>query len=173
MRVLFCMGEKSADGRAFVRPSARCIAIEGDRVAMVHSLQYDYYKFPGGGIEPQETREQALVRETQEEAGLLVIPDSIREFGCVQRVEASDEAEYDCFVQDNFYYLCRVERTTVEQRLDDYEAQEQFTLEWVQPKRAIEVNRTVDHGPKNQNMLEREARVLEILQQEGYFSTKE
>lgn len=82
MRVLFCMGEKSADGRVFVRPSARCIAIEGDRVAMVHSLQYDYYKFPGGGIEPQETREQALVRETQEEAGLLVIPDSIREFGC-------------------------------------------------------------------------------------------
>ena len=65
MRVLFCMGEKSADGRVFVRPSARCIAIEGDRVAMVHSLQYDYYKFPGGGIEPQETREQALVRETQ------------------------------------------------------------------------------------------------------------
>ena len=46
MRVLFCMGEKSADGRAFIRPSARCIAIEGDRVAMVHSLQYDYYKFP-------------------------------------------------------------------------------------------------------------------------------
>ena len=39
MRVLFCMGEKSADGRVFVRPSARCIAIEGDRVAMVHSLQ--------------------------------------------------------------------------------------------------------------------------------------
>ena len=114
-----------------------------------------------------------LVRETQEEAGLLVIPDSIREFGCVRRVEASDEAEYDCFVQDNFYYLCWVERTTVEQRLDDYEAQEQFTLEWVQPKRAIEVNRTVDHGPKSQNMLEREARVLEILQQEGYFSTKE
>ena len=173
MRVLFCMGEKSADGRVFVRPSARCIAIEGDRVAMVHSLQYDYYKFPGGGIEPQETREQALVRETQEEAGLLVIPDSIREFGCVRRLEASDGAEYDCFVQDNFYYLCRVERTTVEQRLDDYEAQEQFTLEGVQPKRAIEVNRTVDHGPKNQNMLEREARVLEILQQEGYFSTKE
>ena len=159
MRVLFCMGEKSADGRAFIRPSARCIAIEGDRVAMVHSLQYDYYKFPGGGIEPQETREQALVRETQEEAGLLVIPDSIREFGCVRR--------------DNFYYLCWVDRTTVEQRLDDYEAQEQFTLEWVQPKRAIEVNRTVDHGPKSQNMLEREARVLEILQQEGYFSTKE
>ena len=33
MRVLFCMGEKSADGRAFIRPSARCIAIEGDRAS--------------------------------------------------------------------------------------------------------------------------------------------
>ena len=37
MRVLFCMGEKSADGRVFVRPSARCIAIEGDRVATTNS----------------------------------------------------------------------------------------------------------------------------------------
>ena len=66
MRVLFCMGEKSADGRAFVRPSARCIAIEGDRVAMVHSLQYDYYKFPGGGMEEGETEKETLLREITE-----------------------------------------------------------------------------------------------------------
>lgn len=104
MRVLFCMGEKSADGRVFVRPSARCIAIEGDRVAMVHSLQYDYYKFPGGGIEPQETREQALVRETQEEAGLLVIPDSIREFGCVRRLRL--------LMGQSMTALCRTTSTT-------------------------------------------------------------
>ena len=36
--------------RTFVRNSARSIIIRDGKVAMVHSLKYDYYKFPGGGI---------------------------------------------------------------------------------------------------------------------------
>lgn len=70
MRLLFSMDAKDYDprGNALVRPSARCITIREGRVAMVYSRKYDYYKFPGGGIERGETREQALVRETAEEA---------------------------------------------------------------------------------------------------------
>ena len=55
------------------------------------------------------------------------------------------------------------------QHLDDYEAEEHFTLEFVAPGAAIQTNRLPDHGPKDQNMLEREAKVLEILIREGYF----
>lgn len=129
MRVLFCMGEKSADGRVFVRPSARCIAIEGDRVAMVHSLQYDYYKFPGGRHRAAGNPRAGAGAGNAGGSGSVGDTRSIREFGLqFGGLEASDGAEYDCFVQDNFYYLCRVERTTVEQRLDDYEAQER--LRW-------------------------------------------
>ena len=81
MRLLFTMdaGDYDQNGRAFVRHSARCITIQNGRVAMVHSLKYDYYKFPGGGIEPDETPVQALIRETEEEAGLLILPTSIQE----------------------------------------------------------------------------------------------
>lgn len=171
MRLLFNMDANDYDknGRAFVRHSARCITIQNGRVAMVHSLKYDYYKFPGGGIEPNETKIQALIRETEEEAGLVIVPESIREFGYVHRVEKSDHMDADYFVQDNFYYLCEVQATKTSQKLDDYEADEHFTLEWVEPDKAIVINRTVDHGPKEQNMLEREARVLEILKKEGYL----
>ena len=171
MRLLFTMdaGDYDQNGRAFVRHSARCITIQNGRVAMVHSLKYDYYKFPGGGIEPDETPVQALIRETEEEAGLLILPASIQEYGCVHRVEASDRTDADYFVQDNFYYLCRVHKAQVSQKLDDYEADEHFTLEWVEPNHAIVINRTVDHGPKEQTMLEREARVLELLLAEGYL----
>ena len=65
MRLLFTMdaGDYDQNGRAFVRHSARCITIQNGRVAMVHSLKYDYYKFPDGGIEPDETPVQALIRE--------------------------------------------------------------------------------------------------------------
>ena len=70
-------------------------------------------------------------------------------------------------IQDNYYYLCDVEEKVGSQKLDDYEAEERFTLEYVDPAHAIRINREVDHGPKDQIMLEREARVLEMMIQEG------
>ena len=175
MRKLFDLDLRDYDprGRAFVRPSARCIAIENGRVAMVHSLKYDYYKFPGGGIEPGENPVDALLRETREEAGRRVLPDSVREYGLVRRVQKSEHPDAELFVQDNYYYLCALSSEMETQCLDAYEAEERFTLEYVTPEHAIDVNRTHDHGPKDQQMLEREARVLELLRTEGYFDGME
>lgn len=65
------------------------------------------------------------------------------------------------------YYLCDTLPEQLNQQLDDYEAEERFTLEYVDPRQAIGVNRSPDHGPKDQQMLEREARVLECLMAEG------
>ena len=171
MRLLFEIDTKDYDrnGRPFVRHSARGIVIQNNRVAMVHSLKYDYYKFPGGGIEAGESKIAAMIRETREEAGLVVIPETVREYGYVHRVQRSTEPDVDFFVQDNYYYLCQTENESVPQRLDGYESEERFTLEFVRPETAIRTNRCKAHGPKDQNMLEREARVLELLMQEGYF----
>ena len=108
MRLLFDLDKKDyADcTHAFERDSARAIIIRNGRIAMVHSLKYDYYKVPGGGIEPGETREEAVVRETLEEAGLTVIPGSVKEYGYVHRAQRSTLYETEYFQQDNYYYLC-------------------------------------------------------------------
>lgn len=163
MRLLFEIDTKDYDpnGKAFVRPSVRGIILRDGKVAMVHSLKYDYYKFPGGGIEDGESLENALIREVAEESGLQVIPQTIREYGLVHRVQKSDRADF--FVQDNYYFLCEVEEKVQAQNLDGYEAEERFTLEFVAPLHAIRINREADHGPKDPNMLEREAKVLERL----------
>ena len=169
MRLLFEIDKKDYGGctHAFARDSARSIIIRNGKIAMIHSLKYDYYKFPGGGIEPGESATDALIRETAEEAGLTVIPDSIRDYGCVHRIQTSTAKEDEYFVQDNYYFLCDVEEGIKQQKLDGYESDEHFTLKYVKPETAILSNRTKDHGPKDPVMLEREARVLEILLSEG------
>ena len=169
MRLLFEMDKKNYGGcvRSFTRNSARSIIIRNGKIAMIHSLKYDYYKFPGGGIEPGESDIDVLIRETAEEAGLTVVPDTIREYGYVHRIQKSTVEEDECFIQDNYYYLCDVEEGVRPQKLDDYESDEHFTLEYVKPETAILSNRTKDHGPKDPVMLEREARVLEMLLSEG------
>ncbi len=69
------------------RPSVRGIIIKNHKIALVHSLKHDYYKFPGGGIDEGETHSDTLIREVFEESGLMVIPESIKEYGLVLRKE--------------------------------------------------------------------------------------
>ena len=174
MRQLFELDQKDYGQctNTYVRNSARSIIIFGGKIAMVHSLKYDYYKFPGGGIREGEDPADAMIRETMEEAGLKVLPDTVQEYGLVHRIQKSTVVETECFIQDNYYYLCKAAETVETQDLDDYEAEERFTLEYIDPKIAIETNRRPDHGPKDPVMLEREARVLEMLIAEGLFGEK-
>ena len=169
MRLLFEMDKKDYGKctHSFVRNSARSIIIINKKVAMIHSLKYDYYKFPGGGIEDGENPIDAMIRETREESGLVVKPETIKEYGYVHRIQKSDSDETECFVQDNYYYLCEVEEGVVSQDLDEYESEETFTLEFVVPETAIKRNRNVAETPYNQIMFEREARILELLIDEG------
>lgn len=169
MRLLFEIDRKDydPDGSAFIRPSARAIILRECTVALVHSLQYDYYKFPGGGIETGEDPREALIREVREEAGLLVLPETIREYGLVRRKQKSDYG--GIFIQENSYYFCQTGPQTVSQQLDDYEADARFTLEFVTPETAILANRNSPVSPFEQVMLEREARVLEMLMEEKYL----
>ena len=169
MRLLFEMDNKDYDQctHAFIRNSARSIIIRDSKVAMIHSLKYDYYKFPGGGIENGEDPVEAMIRETREEAGLIVILGSVKEYGYVHRIQRGDNDASECFIQDNYYYLCETTDELVSQQLDDYEEKESFRLEYVDPHIAIRKNRNVKNSPYNQLLFEREAKVLEKLIADG------
>ena len=175
MRLLFEMDLHDYDDctHSFVRNSARSIIIRDGKAAMVHSLKYDYYKFPGGGIEQGENPVEAMIRETREEAGLVVIPETVREYGFVHRIQKSTSDPTEAFVQDNFYYLCDAQDAVVSQDLDGYELKENYTLEFVDPGTAIRKNRDVAESPYNRMMFEREARVLEMLTAEGFLPQSE
>jgi len=171
MRTLFTIDCKDYDPNLprLARPSVRAILLRGDTVAMVYSRRHRYYKFPGGGIEPGESQLAALLREVREESGLTVLPDSVKEYGCVLRMLLSNDRQH-IFTQQNYYYLCDAEPTAGRQSLDAYEAAEGYTLRWVHPLDAIEANLAATVKPFEQSMLEREAHVLAQLLEEGYFA---
>lgn len=134
---------------------------------MIHSLKYDYYKFPVGGIKNGEEKENTLVREVLEEAGLCVKPESIKEFGMVQRIQKGDVE--DVFIQDNFYYFCYVADRIQRQNLDGYEADEKFTLEFADAKRIIGTNAACTNPKVDKIILQRENRVTEMLVEEEFL----
>ena len=171
MERLFTMDQMDYDNsfERFKRPSVRGVIIKDGKIALVYSKKYDYYKFPGGGIENNEDHITTLKREVLEETGLTIIDDSVKELGSVLRIQKSKFAENVIFEQENFYYLCNVENSVTNQLLDEYELDEGFTLKYVLPELAISVNRTHDHGNYDLLMLEREALVLEYLIEKGYL----
>lgn len=151
----------------FTRDSARSIIIRAGKIAMIHSLKYDYYKFPGGGIEKGESPIDAMIRETREEAGLIIKPESIREYGLVHRVQKSQKDNTERFVQNNYYYICSAQEERTAQELNGYEAEEGYCLEFIEPRTAIKKNRSVGKSPYDTAMFEREARVIETLIVQG------
>lgn len=88
-RLLFEIDKKDYDpnGAAFIRPSARAIIIRKNEISMLYSKKRGYYKIPGGGIEQGEDNVTAMIREVKEEVGLIVIPETVREFGYVHRIQ--------------------------------------------------------------------------------------
>lgn len=175
MRDLFTIDMKNYDKNGSVgkRPSVRGIIIKDGKIAMMHSVKYDYYKLPGGGIEPGESYEDTLIREVREESGLIVKANSIREYGYVRRIEKGKTE--DIFIQGNYYFICDIEDRKVEQKLDAYEKEEQFTLEFILPEYAIEINKKSLHKEKEEiqnfrGMIERENKVLKMVIMEVIIS---
>ena len=167
MKRLFTIDLKDYDpnGKKFYRPSVRGIIFDKDgNLAMAYSEKYHYYKFPGGGIEDGETHIEALTREIKEETGLALIPESVKEFGEVLRMQNKNEAGEDIiFVQYNYYYTCEVEHEVGEQDLDDSEKEAGFALKFVPIAEAIAANSAFRGSSMKQQMVEREKRVLEII----------
>lgn len=157
----------------FRRPSARAIIVKNNVIALVYSVKEKYYKVPGGGIEDGEDMLAALTREVKEEVGLIVKPETISEFGSVMRRQKSNYAENTIFEQENYYFWCECEENVVNQNLDDYEKDAEFTLKYVDIDEAIRVNSEYKSDDSfNVIMVQRENKVLEMIKNVIIIHTK-
>jgi 8-oxo-dGTP pyrophosphatase MutT (NUDIX family) len=148
--------------RHYRRFAVRAVIFHGSELLMVRSRKDGFYKFPGGGIERGESHSDTLIRETEEEVGLTIIPESIRELGRVREIRRSLYGSREVFDQTSYYYFARVSDAVTRQNLDVYEAELGYELASVLPSAAIAVNAAVNTKPKY-SFLTREGVVLEWL----------
>jgi len=89
--------ERAGSSLLLIPAVAAIIRDESGRV-LVHQTRDDSWSLPAGAIEPGETPAQAVVREVEEETGLLVAPVRVAAVvggpACRKRYQNGDEVEY-------------------------------------------------------------------------------
>lgn len=164
MKLLYEFDYKDYDKciRTYERNAVRAIIRKGNDIAMVKSDKEGYYKFPGGGMEENESRIDALIRETLEETGLSIIPETIKEYGYTTEKRKSTYDFDEVFIQNSYYYTAEVSDSISKLSLDDYEKALGYHLEFVPFEIAYEANKKIGKNYHSSFIL-REAKVLEIL----------
>jgi len=124
----------------FNRIAVRAIIIKNNLLALIKSEKYEEYKFPGGGKEDGESNTDTLIRETREETGLTIIPDSIKPYGLAKEKRRSVLNPNDLFIMESYYYICNVYDHISETSLQDYENEYGYRLHFVDVDEAIKAN---------------------------------
>lgn len=150
----------SDDMKVFERFAVRGIVIRDGKIAMQQAGE-GYYKILGGGIDKGETHEQALIREVREEAGLVVIPESIKECGEIiekRRDIFDDDTIYLCHT---YVYICDAEDKQVDTEMTESEIALDYHLAWASADEIIKANSDF----LNKEWIARDTRVIELIRE--------
>ncbi len=116
-----------------MRYRATAIILRDKKLLVIHRQKFgrDYYTLPGGGVEIDETFEEACKREVKEETGLDVISiQQVRKYYSLEREEA--------------YFIVRVSpgepALTAGPELERQSPENRYSFEWVDAKRLREIN---------------------------------
>lgn len=145
------------------RTGVRGIIFENEKLLMIRT-NFGDVKFPGGGQEEGENDETTLIRETLEETGFQVIPESIRPFGEVVEKRLSLH-EPMIWHQINRYYFCRITGSPQDTQFSENEQRYGMHPIWCTLEEAIAANRAMLEREGRTPWNQREFRVLELLRE--------
>lgn len=164
MKLLHIFDKKDYDNsfNLFHRDAVRSVILKGEKLALIFSRAYGYYKFSGGGIDKGETHLQALIRETKEEAGLSVISQSVHPIGMI-RERRRGILPCEIFEHDSYYYYAEIEKDVLYEPLyDEHEMREDYVLRYVCPREAAKVNNSLAKK-HNSDFILREAFMMDYI----------
>jgi 8-oxo-dGTP pyrophosphatase MutT (NUDIX family) len=145
------------------RHAVRAIIFYHEKVLMILNKHGDL-KFPGGGINPSETAEEALRREVKEETGYI-------KFTIIELLGKTIQRNLDIydtnamFEMESSYYLCRLDdEQNAGIQLDDYERELDFRCGFYRLEQALDNNLKLLKEDKTPfKWLKRETAVLQEL----------
>lgn len=116
-----------------VRNAARGIVLRDDgKIAVFNKSFKNEYKLPGGGIENNESPEEAFKREVLEETGCYV--EIIKKLGITEEYKTRDN-----YMQKSYVYIGKVVKDTNKLNVTEKEKDEGAKLIWEEPNRALEL----------------------------------
>lgn len=166
LKEIFHKENLKLDGRTIYREAIRGIIIKDKKILMIYSPINKDYKFPGGGVDEDESYEETLIREVLEESGATV-SQVVAELGKVIEYNKPKEEEFDLFKMASIYYICSVQDGEfAEQNLDDYEGDLKFMPIWIDIDIAIKNNKEIIENNVNvPRWTDRDTFVLELLKE--------
>jgi ADP-ribose pyrophosphatase YjhB (NUDIX family) len=149
--------------KIILRNAVRAIILKENNILMVFLGKTNEYKFPGGGVEENETIEEALKREVLEEVGCNVIK-IVKKIGIITEHGIAMENKNNIFKMISEYYIVNIDDNQIDQKLDNYEKELLFKPCWTEIEKAYKANkRIIDNKCESTPWIKRETRVLEIL----------
>lgn len=165
MKKIYVFDELALENK--VKPNrfaARAVIFRNSKILLLYLTETNEYKFPGGGVEKDESFEKALIREASEEAGVNI--SNIK--SCIGYIDQIYPDKYDdtkTYYMRSIYYLCEISNDYQKQKLSKQEQSLGFTPRWVTLEEAIKTNQTrLDIG-SNYHWTKRELYMLKYLKE--------
>lgn len=155
------------------RLATRAIVLKGQDILLLYTARYDDYSLPGGGVEPGESLEQALVRELTEETGAQQIK-VIEYVGAFDEYRPWYKAQHDVLFMRSHCYLCEIAEELTAQSLESHEIANGMTVSWVNIFAAIAHNKALmaSQSSKLGLSIQRETWLLEMIAR-NYLSSSD
>lgn len=119
-----------------VKRSVRAVMLDSNNnIGLIYSSKLNYHTLPGGGIEKDETYEQATVRECKEETGYHVT--IVNELGIVREIRGNDKKTGEIIG-----YTVKIIGEQGKLELDSDEIHEDISVVWVSYDKAEEIFNT-------------------------------
>ncbi|QMS85266.1 NUDIX hydrolase [Candidatus Xianfuyuplasma coldseepsis] len=134
--------------------ASRALILKGNEVAILYSKKYNAYITPGGGVEENETLEQACIREAKEEAGLIVKP--------IEQIAVLD-CNYPKIRIIHNYFVCELIKEVDDTNRTDHEIDQDLELRWLSLEGLKQAYATHTENYKYDTWMQREFIVIPEL----------
>lgn len=155
------------EGKIEKRIAARGVILKGNLILLLYTSRYNDYSLPGGGVDPEESVAEALIRELEEETGArnIMVEEGM---GIYEEYRPARTKGFDILHMVSHIYKVKCDEVFDLPQFESYEKKNGMKSVWIDIEEAIDHNRKVIERLENSMGLsiKRELFLLESIKKE-------